>query len=127
MYGKQVHHVLARHSSSNPSLPDPNSIGGGGGAVQGDCRKACALQASRLSLPRGEVRELQGDVEIHHDLARDPSSCPMPSIPKSAGGIVVEELGGEVVESMSPESFPKQAMVSHLKKSSLSSSVRRWA
>ena len=79
--------------------------------MQGDC------QASRLSLPRkGEVRELQGDVEIHQNLARDPSSCPMPSISISAGGVVVEELGGKVVESISPENFTKQAMVSHLAK-----------
>ena len=62
------------------------------------------------------MRELQRDVEIHQNLARDPRSCPMPFIPMSAGGVVVEELGGEVVESMSPESFPKQAMVCHLSK-----------
>ena len=52
-YGKQVNHVLARHSSSYPSLSEPNSTGEGGGGVLGDSRKACALQASQPSLSRG--------------------------------------------------------------------------
>ena len=41
----------------------------------------------------------------------------MPSVSISAGGVVVKELGGEDVgESMCPENFPKQLLVSHLAK-----------
>ena len=34
----------------------------------------------------------------NHVLTRLPSSSPMPSIPMSVGGVVVEELGGEMGE-----------------------------
>ena len=48
------HLVLAEHTSSYPAASvSPTSTGGGGAGVQGDCRKVCALQASRTSLSRG--------------------------------------------------------------------------
>ena len=94
-YGKQVHHVLSRHTGpcTTPLLP-----------------------TSEIGVVAGEVRELRENNTIHLDLAMAPSSCPMPSVPISAGGVVAEELGGEVVEISSPENTSKQPVVGHTAK-----------
>ena len=80
-YGKQVHHMLSRHTfpCTTPLVP-----------------------TSEVGVVAGEVEKLQENTHIHLDLAMAPSSCPTPLIPNSEVGVVVEELGGEVVEISSP-------------------------
>ena len=53
--------------------------------------------------------------KVHHVLARHLSSCPMLFIPMSVGDVVVEGLGGDVGESMSPENSHKQPLVSQVR------------